>query len=1417
MQVKLTVRTQAGYDRDIEVSATADATVADLATELTRLSDSEDGATIASAGRPLPDAALVGGPGVRSGCVLTVGVTGDRISHASSVLKLHVTGGPDAGQIISLPRGVQVIGRDAEADVVLDDPDVSRQHVELCVDTRGVSVRDLGSTNGSWLNGAAVGQVAEPLRFESLLRLGNSTLTVVGATEPPAAIHSDDSGAVLVNRPPRIQEPVPEGPVEFPPHPADRTRPKLRWLAALLPALLGVGLAFGMHNLQFLAFALLSPITMLASTASDRWDFRRSSRRERADHRQAETSARQQLDARLADEIHRRRRDFPDAAAVLQAVSTPDCRLWERRPNHPDFLMVRLGLLDQPAETAASRAGKPFTELTVPAVPATVDLTEGALGIAGPLPLVRGVARWLVGQLAALHSPRDLGIVALLDGSADGWRWLRWMSASVTQLATGPDEHGQLIAELLDEIAHRQSNHPGGLARWRGPWTVVLVDQARSVAPIPGLRTLLESGPAVGITAIFVDDDARLLPPSCRATARIVSDTGAHLEIAAVGRSALRQVVCDRVSVTWTDTVARRLSPLRDADADTSTSLPESVRLMDLTRLTELTPAALMAAWAEPSDVVTPIGVGASGTVDLDLLRDGPHVLIAGSTGSGKSELLRTLVAGLAMNHAPDEVSFVLIDYKGGAAFAECAELPHTLGLVTDLDGHLTGRALTSLEAELRRREAAFAAAGVSELAAYRRAALATVQPLPRLLLIVDEFASLADELPAFLTGLIGIAQRGRSLGVHLVLATQRPAGVVSPEIKANMALRIALRVTDPGESSDVISTDAAARISKKLPGRAIAQLASGLVEFQTARVGVAARDSTAPITVRLLDTWNRPQADERIEASGKKDLQLLADAAREASQRLTRPMPAQPWLPPLADLVCIERLGTEHREPFDVTFGLADEPAAQRQFAVRHDLANGGSIGLIGSARSGRTTALRTFLGQAARQLSHDDLHIYIMDCAGGSLRGMQALPHCGAVVTREDPASVSRLVTRLVDEVAQRQRRFAELGVGTAAEARALGLAVPAVLVAIDGWEGLSAFSDDFDSGRSVDLVLQLLRDSAAAGFTILVAGDRATLGVRTAAALTRKFLLELIDRGDYAMVGVSQSALPMHFNPGRAIAAEDGCEVQLGILGSDPCTAQQWDQIRRIAADQPVTSGPVPFAIRPLPIQVSLASIARYTLQRGEVILGVGGDEAAAVTVNLSDGDGRFLISGSARSGRSTAIVGIAAQALGAGSSLLIAAPMRSPLAGWAAEHGIECMTPGDAAWAGYADPADPAGTADLLLIDDAEQFTDTRIGDTLSKLIAELPKGSAAVATARAEDLMVSFRGPAVDVRRSRTGLLLQPSIADGELLGVRISPHRTAMPPGRGLLVTDSWRASAPNGLPIQIIGPGSQVIGPTLR
>lgn len=1017
MAIPITVRTTDALEHrrevDISVVSIQHMTIADLANHVSPAAGLPPDLPVAVDGRPVRRDAPALASGVRAGSTVTIGAVGaDRrlpvVGH-----QLRVVGGGDAGHVVDLSCGRVRIGRSPSAELMLDDGEASRLHAEVRVTEDGIWLRDLGSSNGTRIGRHEVTSVAEPLRLETAFRIGNSSLVVSRLREPPASV-SERSANLLVHRPKRAR-PESVEPVEFPVAPATGRRPPLSLASALIPTAASVGIAAAVHNAQLLAFAALTPIMMLTTGASDRWSWRRQNRQARAAYERALRGAEHALAEAATAEEQRRHRDFPDPAMARETVRTVDARLFERATDHPAYLVVRLGLADRPADAHGRRAGIEVSRPMLASVPATVSLRHGSLGIAGPRHLVHGSVRWLLAQVATLHGPSSVHLFLLASHRGD-WRWLRWLPG-LRQVAETPEEADELIAGLAAEYSRRVASdaHTAAGGSQPAPWLIVVVDAPSEPGVLDRFGASVADGWRVGISFVVLVERAGLIPTACRTSVGYDADHPALLSVDGPADERIPVVVADRISLEYAEQLARGLAPMLDAGTESPTSGRTTERLLELCDLTTVTPALLAAHWSQQSASMTavPVGTTAAGPLYVDLTVDGPHALIAGSTGSGKSELLRALVLSLAASQPPDRLSMVLIDYKGGAAFAECARLPHACAVITDLDSSTTRRALVSIGAELRRREAAFARARVADLAAYHASDETVRDPIARLVLVVDEFASLADELPGFLDGLLGIAQRGRSLGVHLILATQRPAGIVSADMRANMPLRIALRVTEPAESVDVIGIDAAARIPKSHPGRGFALLSGGLVEFRGARVDLP-RPSAEPC-VRFLDAWNRPMPATGATAGAaeaESDLSVFCRTAQQAAQ-LHRIAPATPpWLPALPETVTVADLpvvGESVDSASRISFALVDEPDRQRQYALTHELSRGGAIGFVGSPQSGRSTALRTIAATAASAMPPDALHCHVLDCASGALLGLRSLPHSGSILTKHDCESLS------------------------------------------------------------------------------------------------------------------------------------------------------------------------------------------------------------------------------------------------------------------------------------------------------------------------------------------------------------------------------------------------------------------------
>jgi S-DNA-T family DNA segregation ATPase FtsK/SpoIIIE len=886
----------------------------------------------------------------------------------------------------------------------------------------------------------------------------------------------------------------------------------------------------------------------------------------------------------------------------------------------------------------------------------------------------------------------------------------------------------------------------GLLARADGArrWTVVLVDRPVD-AP---LAAALRNARSAGVLTLTSGTTAADLPVELDAALHLAGETGNAGRLHRRGLADLAVHSVDRLPYAVAAEFARDLAGL--ATADGSDALPRAVRLAELatTGLRVRDDDTVTGSWSPARDRLQAVlGRTADATLTIDLCADGPHALVAGTTGSGKSELLQTLIVSLAMHHSPDRCSFLLVDYKGGSAFAEAATLPHTVGMVTDLDAQTTARALRSLTAELTRRE--------SVLANHRVADVADLPPhvdLARLVIVVDEFATLAEELPSFVPGLVSIAQRGRSLGVHLVLATQRPAGVVSPEIRANCSLRVCLRTTDEADSRDVLGTPSAAHLPVDSPGRAY--LRAGSAEptlFQTARVASTARPAAAAGPEVRRWAWPAPSGRPPDAPTGESDLARLRRgiAARTEAARV-RP-PHRPWRPPLQDRIPPTALdGDEPDRPATrLHIGLVDLPDTQRQVPLELDLADAGTWLAVGGPRSGRSTLLRTVLREAVSRMDPDALHVHLIESGGGSLgREVAALPHAGTVVSGDDVLRTVRLVERLADEVAARR---ASLG----------GAAPTRILVLVDGVEQLTTLVEEAVPGHGSAMLTRLFRDGAAVGVTSLLTADRAVPGGRLAGLARTRLVLPLADRADYAVAGIPPRAVPEHRPPGRALLGEDAVECQLAL------PREPWRPL-----STPVEPGRTPLCIP----ELSPDPVVSLTTSP-ELVIGPGGDEGRPLTLDLLRCRG-LLVAGSSGTGRTGALEAFAQDLRGAGFRLL-----------WLG-HRTEA-DPDDAEWVAPSDEAAVRrwihaldGRPGVVVADDVGTPAEF---SGLNALTGPAPR-LALLAAGQPAQLAAHFQGPVAALRRARTGLLLCPGPGDADVLGVRLPRMPLPVRPGSGWLV-----------------------------
>ncbi|HKY16440.1 MAG TPA: FtsK/SpoIIIE domain-containing protein [Microthrixaceae bacterium] len=1403
----------------------------------------------------------VGESGLVSGDELVLGPTAVATPPPPTPVRavsVDVLAGPDSGHSAPLDRGSHLLGRGENCDIIVTDPTVSRSHlrVDVGADWAVTITPDPTAQNALRINGV---KMAEPsaVTGDDVITVGATSLAFrefIRATD--TAI--DRLGQIEFHRTPYRPERVQERKLEpLGPPPTTPERRRFQLLAVLAP--LGAGLtmfAFSGQP-QFLLLTLMSPIAMVANFFEDRRSGRHRHVKAVETYRQRIERRRHEIDAALAEERVERVRSAPDLADLARRAELRTIDLWPRGRDAPDFLTVRIGVGDAPSRlTVENQRGQDPTDddglvaeleeaLTghdrLTGVPITVDLAEvGVVGVHGDNSHVDDVAASIAVQVACLHSPEDLIVAAAISSERSFADWLKWLPQA--RSATSPlagrhltstvDGARRLLAELV-EVAELRSSGPDRTTDRRWPWLFVVLDG--DLEPDPGLVSrLLDLCPDAGISVMWLCSSESRVP---RQAAAVVDCQLATDGVATLWRTdpeiAPLEVDLGRVHPDVADRVARSLAPVRDASvANATTAIPRTAPLLTVLGEDHPDAAWVVARWMtnRPYGLDHPVGLAADGVFHLDLVADGPHALIGGTSGAGKSELLQSMVASLVTCYPPTRLNFLFVDYKGGASSTVFRDVPHTVGYVTNLNADLALRALTSLRAELNRRMQVMEgrAKDLEEMLAKH-----PDEAPASLIIVVDEFATLVKEIPEFVAGIVDIAQRGRSLGIHLVLATQRPSGSVNDNILANTNLRVSLRMLDRAESNAVIDSPEAADIPVPLRGRAYARLGPReLMPFQSAYASapMIASDHESPTIVEefgLEPTAHRVRAvtDVAIDqaAPAATHLDVLIDAVVAAAATCDFPPARSPWRETLPDLVTVDALLDDDRtEPSDgsdrhalagrmITLGLIDDPEHQDQYPAMVDLEDGGGLLVYGSGGSGRTTLLRTVAVAATAEAGTDEVVVFGIDFASRALRGLEPLPHVAAIGTGDDLEAVTRIVALLDGEVERRRGALAELQAETLTAYRERGGELPRVLLLVDGYPNMVAAFSGGGYGNPLDQWLEkfhrIVLDGRQVGIHVVLTADRrGGVNPLVQSAVSNRVVLRQSEESGYTDHGIPMArARGLDLAPGRGLWQGDGL-VQIACVSTEPDGASQAAEIARRAHDLLAAGAGEP-AVRtaPLPELVELTADQRRANEL-EVVLGIADLTLDPVTIDLSHS--HAVIAGLPRSGRSTAAALVAAGLLADGIEVWAVGPAGSPLAsvaglGRAAFGRTDTIAPVLDELATVSESL-PGPRPRVLVVDDLDALEDTSLTGLWERLVRV--DDLRIVATIESRSLGgFSMNAMLNEVRKARRALHLQPddAVEFFQTTGVK-APIRpgTPMPPGRGVLVVDRRPTMVQVGLPI---------------
>jgi DNA segregation ATPase FtsK/SpoIIIE, S-DNA-T family len=1328
MILRLTVRdSTTGLAHDVEVTADPESSMASL---LDALPFDVGGRPAYVGGQLLDPQSTVGSSPLVSGATISVDSPGPDASDVPerAMGALRVVAGPDEGLVAWLPTGTYELSRGDDADVHVEDEQVSRRHAQLSVASSGaVTVADVGSSNGTFVDGAAAAAPLE-LRPEAVLEVGTDRLQWVPLPHLRLATTRSADGRLDFDRAFAPAPAVTRTEVVVPTKDTTERGIGRVLLAGLMPMAMAGVLFLATKRPEMLLFALMGPLTGLSSHFFDR---RQAKNRDRA-FEKAKAAAERKIADHVVREERLRRMLAPDEVDLTLAATGAARGLWPRNADSPDGLVLRVGTADRPA--AVDLRGEPwegFEEPVIRSVPVTVDLrTTGVLGVVGPSEPVDALVRWLLVQLGTLRSPDDLRLVVITSTDDDelGWSgWLPHVSAGEAYpfpcwLGNTQPTRAARVAELKDLVALRMAQRRStGDVRFADE-VVVVLHGALALRNLPGMKEVLRDGPSVGVYAICVD---RQDMNECRGLVAFDGGSTSTMRVTERRDRLPEEAHPAGIGRETAEHIARALAPMRDrlTLSASGTTLPFPVRFLDLLGMSTPTSDGVLSLWSSQPGLTTEVALGAdgSGVVTVDLAKQGPHTMLGGATGAGKSILLQTLVTSLLLANRPDELNLVLVDFKGGSAFLPFQRCPHVVGLIRStgetpadvFDEAAAARVLASVRAEVRRRESMLARYGgeIDEYwkAASRRTGMA---PLPRLVMIFDEFARVLETSPDFLKELVNVAAKGRSLGMHLVLATQSLQGKLSPELKNNIDLRITLRQNEPADSVEVLGVPDAAAIPGRLRGRGMILCTKDETRtprlFQSGYLGNPPPTGEAPpARVRIVE-WKAlgaPRPEERTDTGdAPTDQELAIGAIEEASRRLALPAPFRPLLPPLPAEIPLEDLAgqvTGQVPETWVPFGLADDPAAQAQPAAALDLAGSDRLLVGGGPQSGRTTFVRTLVTSLASRFRPDQAHVYIVEQRPSGLGAYAGLPHVGAVLSPAEPDRIRRLVTWLDAEV---QRR-------TVSRLAATGTSDPWIVVVVDGWEH---FENRSDPNFTETSLLGTLRTVVAAGppvgVHVVAVGGQEMMNGKLPTLYSRRLLLPF-PKEETRRQNLVSGAISPPVLPGRAVDGATGEHVQICRPSLLP-----GELIARVGegfsgGDLAQDRLPLPFPA--MPVRVTLDELNRPAMPPSPtwVAMGVGGSGATVGLDLFEAGPHVAVVSGPSGSGRTTAAASLAHGLRRAGIGVLVVAPPRSPLPKLLPlDGGVRVVTGTTIKDADLRDAAAIFGDGRYaVLLDDCEQIT------------------------------------------------------------------------------------------------------------
>ena len=946
--------------------------------------------------------------------------------------------------------------------------------------------------------------------------------------------------------------------------------------------------------------------TMLWPVISKTYDKKRKRKRE-AKRQEKYTKYLQDMKGKFDAEAERQKEILKENCVMpeecMLRIEEIRRNLWERSAGQNDFLQLRLGMGDLPLDAEINYAERKFTldedNLTeemyrlcerpklLENVPVSLPLVGNSVsGVIGDRRTVHAFAKSLILQLTALYGYDEVKTVFLYNEKDESeMSFAKWLphvwddDKNFRFIASNTGELKEVSSYLQRVIEHRENLNDND-AEEAEPYYVIFAFDKDMALRAEALKQVYSSKKRLNISVIACLEELKNLPKECSTVLELIGDKGKLYDRNDVSGE-VTEFRLDALVFRDLMPVAKQLANIPLDLSSGAYALPRMITFLEMFGVGKVEHLNCLARWKEndpTKSLQAAVGVNTLGdafTLDLHEKVHGPHGLVAGMTGSGKSEFIITYILSLAVNYHPDEVAFILIDYKGGGMAKSFKNLPHTAGIITNLDGGAIKRSLISIESELLRRQAIFNKAGerleVSNIDIYKYQKLyregLVDEPLQHLFIISDEFAELKTQKPEFMAQLVSAARIGRSLGVHLILATQKPAGVVDDQIWSNSKFRVCLKVQDRSDSMDMLKRAEAAELVDT--GRfylqvgynelfELGQSAWAGAPYYPAEKAVKEKEEAVTLIDRNGRVVKKVKLDKRAGqyANPPKQLdaitQYLRDIAAEENIFIRKL-----WLEPIPACIYLAELRKKYNMPVSNGYilnplvGEYDDPRNQRQCPMTLPLTEEGNVVIYGSAGCGKTSFLNAMIYSLITEHTPDQVNLYILDFAAETLRAFASAPHVGDVVLSYEKEKISNLFKLLLAEVEKRKKLFADYGGDYQAYLSESGKSLPNIVVVINNF---SAFTELYEEKE--EAVSYLSREGRKYGlYFALTALGTGVVRYRLLQNFKQLITLQLNDEAEYAtVVGKTDGLLPSKFKGRGLIKTDSVYEFQTAFLTKD-----------------------------------------------------------------------------------------------------------------------------------------------------------------------------------------------------------------------------------------------------------------------